>query len=59
MLKVLEQLQFPVGALGQDGCAEGLHDLLDRDRLPSELILCRTVLRMSIPSLLATAILLH
>jgi len=41
--QVLEQLQLTVCALGQDGCAEGLHDLLDCDGRGSELILGRAV----------------
>lgn len=47
MLQVLEQLQLSVGALGQDRCAEGLHNLLDRNRLSRKLILGRTVFSMS------------
>ena len=31
VLYVLEELEFAVGALGEDGGGEGLHDLLDRD----------------------------
>jgi hypothetical protein len=42
MPQVLEQLQLAVGTLGQDGCAERLHDLLDGNGLVCELILCRT-----------------
>jgi hypothetical protein len=38
MPKMLEQLQLSVGALGQDGGAEGLHDLLDGDRLTCQLV---------------------
>ena len=41
--QVLEQLQLTVCALGQDGRAEGLHNLLDCDRRSSELILGRAV----------------
>jgi hypothetical protein len=41
--QVLEQLQLTVCALGQDGRAEGLHNLLDRDGRGSELILGRAV----------------
>jgi len=29
--QVLKELQLAVCALGQNGCAEGLHDLLDCD----------------------------
>lgn len=29
--QMLEQFQLAVCALGQNGCAEGLHDLLDCD----------------------------
>jgi hypothetical protein len=43
MAQVLEQLQLTVCALGQDGRAEGLHNLLDCDRRSSELILGRAV----------------
>ena len=42
MLYVLEELEFSVRALAEDGCAEGLHDLLDRDRRPRQLVLCGT-----------------
>jgi len=42
MPQVLQQLQFTVGTLGQDRCAERLHDLLDSNGLVCELILCRT-----------------
>ena len=37
---VLEELELSVGALAEDGGAEGLHDLLDRDRRACELVLC-------------------
>ena len=47
MAQVLEQLQLAVCALGQDGCAERLHDLLDGNGRGSELVLCRTVPGMS------------
>lgn len=43
MAQVLEQLQLTVCALGQDRRAEWLHNLLDRDRRGSELILGRAV----------------
>lgn len=36
--QVLEQLQLTVGPLGQDGCAEWLHDLLDGNILVGELV---------------------
>lgn len=36
--QVLEQLQFTVGPLGQDGGAERLHDLFDGNILAGELI---------------------
>jgi hypothetical protein len=39
---VLQELQLAVGTLGQDRCAERLHDLLDSNGLVCELILCRT-----------------
>jgi hypothetical protein len=42
MPQVLQELQFAVGTLGQDRCAERLHDLLDGNGLVCELILCRT-----------------
>ena len=40
--EVLEQLELAVGALGQDGRAEGLHDLLDGHCLAGELVFGRT-----------------
>lgn len=40
---MLQQLQFSVGALGQDRCAEGLHDLLDGDIIVGELVSGRAV----------------
>ena len=40
--EVLEQLQLSVRSLGEDGGAEGLHDLFDGHRLAGELILRRT-----------------
>lgn len=42
MLQMLQQLQFSVCSLGEYRCAEGLHDLLDRNILSRELILGRT-----------------
>jgi hypothetical protein len=47
MAQMLEKLQLAVCALGQNGCAEGLHDLLDCDGRRGELILCGTVCAMS------------
>jgi hypothetical protein len=41
MPQVFEQLQLSVCSLGQDRCAEGLHNLLDSDRLSCELIFGR------------------
>lgn len=41
MLYVLQKLEFSVCTFAEDGCAEGFHDLLDRDGRASELILCR------------------
>lgn len=38
MLEMFEELELSVCALGQDGGAEGLHDLLDGDILVGELI---------------------
>lgn len=35
---VLQELELSVGPLAEDGRAERLHDLLDRDRRPSQLI---------------------
>lgn len=40
--QMLQELQLAVGTLGQDRCAERLHDLLDSDGLACELVLCRT-----------------
>jgi hypothetical protein len=31
MLDMLEEFELAVGALGEDRCAEGFHDLLDGD----------------------------
>jgi len=41
MSEVLQQLQFSVGSLRQDGCAERLHNLLHSDGLICELIFGR------------------
>ena len=38
MLDVLEQLEFTIGALGEDGRRKGLHDLLDRSAGAGELV---------------------
>ena len=46
--QMLEKLQLAVCALGQNGCAEGLHNLLDRDGRRGELILCGTVCSVSL-----------
>lgn len=43
MSEMLEQLQLSVGTLGQDRGAEGLHDLLDRDRLAGQLVSRRAI----------------
>ncbi len=40
MTQVLEELQFSVCALRQDGSAEGFHNLLDSHSLAGELVLC-------------------
>lgn len=40
MSQMLEELQLTVGSLGQDRCAERLHNLFDGDGLPSKLVLC-------------------
>ena len=47
MAQMLEKLQLAVCALGQNGCAEWLHDLLDCDGRRGELILCGTVCSVS------------
>jgi hypothetical protein len=47
MAQVLQELQLAVCALGQNGCAERLHDLLDCDGRRGELILCGTVCSVS------------
>lgn len=38
MAKVLEELELTVRPLGEDGGAEGLHDLLDGNILVGELV---------------------
>lgn len=43
MAEMFQQLQLPISALGQHGSAEGLHDLLDRDWLGSQLVFRRTI----------------
>jgi hypothetical protein len=40
--EVFEELELSVGALGQNGSRERLHDLLDGNRLLGELIFCGT-----------------
>ena len=50
MAQMLEKLQLAVCALGQNGCAEGLHDLFDRDGRCGELVLCRTICSVSLDS---------
>ena len=50
MAQVLQELQLAVCALGQNGCAERLHDLLDCDGRRGELILCGTVYSVSLKS---------
>lgn len=50
VLEVLEQLEFSVCPLCKHGSAEGLHDLLDCDRLPSELILRRAESHVRAPA---------
>ena len=42
VLNVLKELQLSVCSLRQDRGRKWLHDLLDRDGSPHELILCRT-----------------
>lgn len=54
MAQVLEELQLAVCALGQNRCAEGLHDLLDCDGRRGELILCGTVCSVSLKSTCAS-----
>lgn len=49
--QMLEELQFSVCSLGEDGGAEGLHDLLDGYGLAGELVLGRTT-RKSVPSMI-------
>jgi hypothetical protein len=44
MLEVLEQFQLTVRSLSENRSAKGLHDFLNRHRLPRELILGRTTL---------------
>ena len=41
MPQVFKQLELAVGTLRKDGSAKRLHNLLNRHRLASELILCR------------------
>jgi hypothetical protein len=42
VLDVLEKFEFAIGAFGEDGRAEGLHNLLDSNGCACELILCGT-----------------
>ncbi len=42
VLYVLQELQFPVSSLAQNGSAKRFHDLLDRNRGACELIFRRT-----------------
>jgi hypothetical protein len=43
VFEMFEKLQLAVGALRQDWSTERLHDLLNRNILPCELIFCRAV----------------
>ena len=54
MAQMLEELQLAVCALGQNRCAERLHDLLDCDGRRGELILCGTVCSVSLESTCAS-----
>ena len=47
MPKMLEQLELPISALGEDRSTEGFHDLLDRHSLTGKLVLCRAIHGMS------------
>jgi len=47
MSKMLEKLEFPICSLCENGCGEGLHDLLDGDGLLSQLIFGRTAIIVS------------
>lgn len=40
MTQVLQEFQFAIRSLGQDGGAEGLHNLLDGDGSPGQLVSC-------------------
>ena len=40
MLQVLQKFQFSVCSLGQNRGAKGLHDLLNRNILASQVVLC-------------------
>ena len=42
VLDVLEKFELTISAFGEDGRAEGLHDLLDSNGCTCELVLCRT-----------------
>lgn len=53
MFQVLEKLQLPIGPLGQDRCAEGLHNLLHGNTLICELVAGRAAWRNSYQYVLA------
>lgn len=42
MAQMFQELQFAICSLGQDGCAERLHNLLDGDGRSGQLISCGT-----------------
>lgn len=48
MAEMLEQLQLPVGSLGQNGGTEGLHDFFNCDWLCSQLVFGRAVVLMAL-----------
>lgn len=48
MAEMLEQLQLPVGSLGQNGGTEGLHDFFNRHWLCSQLVFGRAVVLMAL-----------
>lgn len=43
VLDMFEEFELPVCTLGEDGRAEGFHDLLDRDGRACELVFCGAV----------------
>lgn len=43
MAQMFQELQFAICSLGQDGCAERLHNFLDGDGRSGQLISCGTV----------------